>query len=129
MTRLREYSLTIDHSPFCESVIKEYCKINNLFLTPKYFTMEEFSKNSEIQKYHDELKSWDWTFGQTPSFTQKIDKISKNHKFQLVLSVNHGLISDIFSENIDSKDIGAFIDELKEKWIDSRYEDCIKHLI
>lgn len=127
VTRLREHSFTIDHLPFCNAVIQEYKKSHPNIRNPLYFTMDEYNSNSEIQKYHQELVSWDWIYGQTPYFSQTIEKVINNQLIKIVISVKHGLIQEIESDHPTSK--FQLIQEFRDKWLNHKYEDAIKHMI
>ncbi|KAG0257501.1 hypothetical protein DFQ27_005077 [Actinomortierella ambigua] len=82
VTRLRDHSFTIDHLPFCEAVRDEFLK---------RYAFDRWRQNEEgeftiideayierlpaVQKLRDEMKTWDWVYGQTPEFTYTMDKV------------------------------------------------------
>ncbi|CAG8455582.1 22783_t:CDS:2 [Dentiscutata erythropus] len=88
VTKLRNYSLTVNHESFCNAVLQEfsvhYRDATNSYIQPIIVNEELLSKIPKTLEYHDELKSWNWTFGQTPDFSIEFEKtfswghVSKN---------------------------------------------------
>ncbi|CAG8458934.1 8585_t:CDS:10 [Racocetra persica] len=82
VTKLRNYSLTVNHKSFCDVVLQEFFAhyrgdINNVInshMQPIIVEEELLSNIPKIIDYRDELKSWDWTFGQTPEFSLEFEK-------------------------------------------------------
>jgi lipoate-protein ligase A len=88
---IRNYSYTVDHDSFCESVTEEYKKMHGrceqvLEITPLYI-----NSHPKINDFRKELISHDWIFCQTPPFTHTL--ISDFCK--LIINVKNGLISDV----------------------------------
>ncbi|KAJ1921410.1 hypothetical protein H4219_000727 [Mycoemilia scoparia] len=72
VVNLRDYSWTIDHATFCNSVKLEFVK---QFGTSQDIVEEVVWDETlidvvdEIKQERDKLKTWDWLYGQTPEFT------------------------------------------------------------
>ncbi|KAF0525308.1 Lipoyltransferase and lipoate-protein ligase [Gigaspora margarita] len=87
VTRLRNYSSTVNHESFCDAVLQEfsinYCgNISNPIIVDE----ELLLKIPKTLDYRDELKSWDWTFGQTPEFSIEFQKtFSWGHVVSLII--------------------------------------------
>jgi hypothetical protein len=73
------------------------------------------------------LKSWDWNFGQTPYFTQTVNKEINNQIIKMVISVKRGLIHDITPHESTCKQ--DLIQKFKNKWINHKYEKAIQDFI
>ncbi|KAI9143207.1 hypothetical protein BKA69DRAFT_1026886 [Paraphysoderma sedebokerense] len=76
VTKLREYSYTVTHSDFCDSVMKQFRKAYNISVLKVFIV---FSQNvlhdiPDVRKYREELMSWDWLHGQSPEFTYEFSK-------------------------------------------------------
>ncbi len=106
-------------------MIQEYRKMTMKNMEVHYFTMEDYYSNVEIQKHYQELKSWDWNFGQTPYFTQTVDVLIDNQIVKIEITVKHGRIHDISNQS-DTK--YELITKLKEKWVSHTYDQVIKLL-
>lgn len=89
--------------------------------------MEDYKSNSEIQKHYKELTSWEWNYGQTPSFTQTVGKPIGNEIIKIVIAVKHGLIHDITPYDSTSKH--DLIQKLKDESLNAKYEEAIKHFV
>jgi hypothetical protein len=90
-------------------------------------TIQDYDSNAEIQKHYQELKSWDWNFGQTPYFTQTVDKTIDNQKIKMMITVKRGLIHDITPHESTCKQ--DLIQKLKNKWVNQKYEKAIQDFI
>eukprot|EP00842_Homolaphlyctis_polyrhiza_P005259 jgi/Hompol1/5734/HPOL_002524-RA len=89
VTCLLDYSYTADHVTFCEAVITEFWKAYSplsLARSPSLssplsepgdgtvttLTLDDFYASRDVQEIHNELKSWEWTFGQTHNFVHTV---------------------------------------------------------
>lgn len=75
VTNLREYSFTVDHQQFCDSVLSEFVKAYNDGQTVKPIVFDKDSVlPDKVNETRDELKTWDWIYGQTPEFSNSAEK-------------------------------------------------------
>ncbi|CAO0790088.1 unnamed protein product [Mucor circinelloides] len=74
VTNLRDYSFTVDHQQFCESVLAEFVVAYNdgMPVEPIIFNQQSVLPN-KVKETRQELKTWDWIYGQTPEFTNTIE--------------------------------------------------------
>ncbi|KAI4834708.1 lipoate-protein ligase 1 [Plasmodium brasilianum] len=94
-----------------------YNLINSSFITPNNFnihyidTNDNITKNPEFLKYYNLLKDWDWCYGKTPKFQNKLCKQFNFGKVEICFNVYNGVIKDgnIFSDSLDVN----LIDQLK----------------
>ncbi|KAI7856740.1 hypothetical protein BDC45DRAFT_436839 [Circinella umbellata] len=95
VTNLRNYSYTIDHQQFCESVLYEFIRDYNdgQELEPVVFS-ESHVLPQRAREMAEELQTWDWIYGQTPEFTNEIEKeFSWGHVNGFIRS-RHGIITE-----------------------------------
>ncbi|KAJ9071513.1 hypothetical protein DSO57_1036140 [Entomophthora muscae] len=72
VTNLFNYHSGITHSLFTDSVSKRFQTTYNYPHAERIFIDEAFlAKHPVIVESANKIKSWDWTFGQTPEFTIK----------------------------------------------------------
>ncbi|KJP90006.1 hypothetical protein AK88_00175 [Plasmodium fragile] len=66
-------------------------------------TNESITKNPEFLKYFNLLKDWDWCYGKTPKFQNRLCKQFSFGKFEVFFNVSEGMIKDgnIFSDCLD----------------------------
>lgn len=81
VTRLRESSFTIDHLSFCEATRTEFLKRysfdqwrQNLEGEPVVVDEAMIEKMEGVKKIRDDMKTWEWMFGQTPEFSYRLEK-------------------------------------------------------
>ncbi|KAJ1980391.1 hypothetical protein H4R34_002474 [Dimargaris verticillata] len=87
VTKLNEFSLTVDHQAFCEAVTDEFNRTYNVAAKhpPVYLDDTVIESIPQIVAYRDKLQasmglahsrttfiSWDWLYGQTPEFTNTL---------------------------------------------------------
>ncbi|KAF9365305.1 Biotin/lipoate A/B protein ligase [Mortierella sp. NVP85] len=82
VTRLRESSFTIDHLSFCEAVRSEFLKRyaynqwrHNKEGEPIILDEAMIERNEDVKAIRDDMKTWKWTYGQTPEFTYWLEKV------------------------------------------------------
>ncbi|ANQ09499.1 Lipoate-protein ligase a [Plasmodium coatneyi] len=66
-------------------------------------TNESITKNPEFLKYFNLLKDWDWCYGKTPKFQNRLCKQFNFGKLEVFFNVSDGMIKDgnIFSDCLD----------------------------
>ncbi|KAI9251211.1 hypothetical protein BY458DRAFT_536151 [Sporodiniella umbellata] len=94
VTNLREYSFTIDHQQFCESVLFEFLKAYNdgEGVEPIIFNQKS-TLPQRVKETRDELKTWEWIYGQTPEFTNSTNKEFSWGQVQSSLTIRQGKIT------------------------------------
>ncbi|CDH59247.1 lipoyltransferase and lipoate-protein ligase [Lichtheimia corymbifera JMRC:FSU:9682] len=97
VTNLREYSYTIDHQQFCESVLNEFTYDYNGGLDVEPIVFDESHVDSLPQRVHDmrkELQTWDWIYGQTPEFTNEMKTDFDWGHVDGLIRCRHGIITE-----------------------------------
>lgn len=87
---------------FSEIIIKNFIKnhqLHNIKCTK--VTAEEMLEIPEVKKMYEHLNSDKWLYGNTPTFTHKLDKRFTWGTVYLFLNVQDGIITDV-SCNTDS---------------------------
>jgi lipoate-protein ligase A len=81
VTRLRESSFTVDHLSFCEAVQTEFLKgyaydqwRQNLEGEPIILDEAMIESNEQVKTIRDEMKTWEWCYGNSPEFTYRLEK-------------------------------------------------------
>ncbi|KAJ3189107.1 Biotin/lipoate A/B protein ligase [Gaertneriomyces sp. JEL0708] len=108
VTRLREHSFTVDHMSFCEAAVHEFCRFHGHkssgplsaamdSAVVRYVTSDTASNNPEIRTYEEELRSWEWIYGQTPDFTHRLNwsaDASSTTALDIVMKMHRGIITE-----------------------------------
>ncbi|KAI7902794.1 uncharacterized protein BX663DRAFT_531287 [Cokeromyces recurvatus] len=90
VTNLRDYSFTIDHQQFCESVLSEFILSYNNGIPVKPILFDTLPKQLETTR--QELMTWEWIYGQTPEFTNTIEANLSWGNIKAHLLVRHAKI-------------------------------------
>ncbi|POW22395.1 hypothetical protein PSHT_01358 [Puccinia striiformis] len=75
----------------------------------------ELQTNPIIKTGYDELKSWNWIYGQTPQFTRRIEveiDDTKNHQIPVEITYKNGVISET------KINLGSYSSSVKQKICD-----------
>ncbi|SAM02354.1 hypothetical protein [Absidia glauca] len=98
VTNLREYSYTVDHQQFCESVLTEFEREYNQGISVRPTIIDESTLHDlpeQVEKTRQELTTWEWMYGQTPEFTHTLDNSFDWGHVNLFLRSRHGLITEV----------------------------------
>ncbi|KAG0011061.1 Biotin/lipoate A/B protein ligase [Entomortierella chlamydospora] len=108
VTRLRESSFTIDHLSFCEATRTEFLKRyafdqwrQNLEGEPIIVDEALVQTIEGVKTIREDMKTWEWMFGQTPEFTYKLNSKFSWGAVDVTITSKEGLITHV---DIDAKD-------------------------
>ncbi|KAI9351193.1 hypothetical protein BDR26DRAFT_977835 [Obelidium mucronatum] len=103
-TRLEDHSFTVTHTDFCRAVAEEYGIVFNgkpgLKNQMIELTMKDFDSDPKMKEYYDEIRTNEWTYGQTPSFTHTMDNLFPWGRLEVVMTITEGVIT-VFSSQCD----------------------------
>ncbi|KAF9179043.1 Biotin/lipoate A/B protein ligase [Haplosporangium sp. Z 767] len=109
VTRLRESSFTIDHLSFCEAVRTEFLKRYSFDQWRQNFEGEPVIVDETlvdsidgVKKIRDEMKTWDWMYGQTPEFTYRLEKTFPWGPVNVSISSKQGMITHVDMDCLDN---------------------------
>ncbi|GAA5894836.1 putative lipoate--protein ligase [Sporobolomyces salmoneus] len=115
---LREWNDKIDHESFVENVSKEFAERYNVSGEIKRIGEEEIEGNEYVRKTIEELKSWEWQYGNSPEFTHEIT----GNEMTISLRSRHGLITNAtVATPPDDADLWSAASELCEILEGDRY--------
>ncbi|BGP53267.1 hypothetical protein JCM8202v2_000826 [Rhodotorula sphaerocarpa] len=83
----------IDHERFVQVVADEFAKQHGLGREVQRIDQSEADRNSYVREVIEELKSWDWQYGQTPEFTHEIAGELSFGKLAVTIHSRHGVIT------------------------------------
>ncbi|KAF9284186.1 Biotin/lipoate A/B protein ligase [Mortierella alpina] len=108
VTRLRESSFTIDHLSFCEATRTEFLKRysfdqwrQNLESEPVVVDEVMIEQMEGVKKIRDDMKTWEWMFGQTPEFSYRLEKDFSWGSVDMTIKSKEGQITDVDVTSID----------------------------
>lgn len=103
----------LDHDAFTAALVAEFFRYYNGSCELETLDHEALSQIPPLARYYETLRSWDWIFGKTPSFSHRLD-----HKFsfglvELHLNTERGHIQEakLYSDSLDPD----FIEEIAVK--------------
>ncbi|KAI0832740.1 Lipoyltransferase and lipoate-protein ligase [Trametes gibbosa] len=102
---LQQYHADVSHGGFVQAMVRAFrdeYQVNEEAHTVR--DADGLRDVEYIRQGMEELKTWDWAFGQTPEFTYKIDKTFTWGRVVVELRSKHGAIlscSFVHSEGID----------------------------
>ncbi len=103
VVNLKELNPSITHEGVCESIMEQFkmqyqsnCEIEEIKL-------ETLQHDASWKKYYDELRDWNWRFGQTPQFSHNLEtRFDQLGLFDVYFQVEKNIIKDckIFSDTL-----------------------------
>lgn len=108
VTRLRESSFTIDHLSFCEATRTEFLKRyaydtwrQNMEGEPITVDEEMIEGLEAVKAIRDDMKTWEWMYGQTPEFSYQLEKAFSWGTVNLTIKSKEGLITHVDLDSMD----------------------------
>ncbi|TPX65884.1 lipoyl(octanoyl) transferase [Chytriomyces confervae] len=133
VTRLIDHSYTVTHTDFCRAVAEEFGIVYNKEAGLKNHMTElgmaDFNSNPKMQEYYDEIKTFEWKWGQTPTFTHAIEKEFRWGHLKSIVTISEGVIVEVASEVTPSSKAalpfdGKFLpDAISTFLVGTRYDD------
>ncbi|RUS18842.1 hypothetical protein BC937DRAFT_88290 [Endogone sp. FLAS-F59071] len=98
VANLRDYSYTIDHQFFCEAVLEQFANEYNDGREIQPTIIDDASARDlplRAVQVRDELRTWDWIYGQTPEFENKIEHEFMWGRVTARIKAEQGIITDV----------------------------------
>ncbi|KAH8118734.1 Lipoyltransferase and lipoate-protein ligase [Phellopilus nigrolimitatus] len=90
---LQRFNSEVTHECFVKAVIQSFREKYNIDEEPKYVEEEEDSLGVQaIRDGMEELKGWDWLYGQTPEFTYSVSRTFDWGESRAEITSKHGVI-------------------------------------
>lgn len=125
---MSEINAAVDHGAILDSVGGRFLQsANEDDGDPKTVTeqvviqQEETLQNDSIRNTFDLYRSWEWTFGKTPPFTQRINWKNGTIAVDLKITARHCVVEDVDISISHSEDGAPIFFNLTEKWKGLRY--------
>lgn len=65
---LSQLDPSLDHEIFCQALIQSFFRYYNAKCEIEHLDTQELKALPQVERYYEQLKSWDWVYGKTPSF-------------------------------------------------------------
>ncbi|KWU45844.1 Lipoyltransferase and lipoate-protein ligase [Rhodotorula sp. JG-1b] len=122
---LREFSAAVDHEQFVQVVADEFAAAYGLSRDIKAslrVDASEADRNEYVRAVVEELKSWEWQYGQTPEFTHVIAGTLSFGPLEMTIQSRHGLITHAELTRAPPEEWRVAAPELCELMVGDRYE-------
>lgn len=94
-TNINDFDPNIDYKKIIDAISRRASEIMNVQVVEKIIKEEDFQEILEVEETRELLKSWEWLYGKTPSFTSVFTERVTGKKYNCKLHVNKGLITEI----------------------------------
>lgn len=121
---LREFAAAaVDHERFVKVVADEFAAAYGLSRDIKRVDASEADRNEYVRAVVEELKSWEWQYGQTPEFTHVISGTLSLGSLEMTIQSRHGVITHVeLTRAPRALDDWRAATELCELMVGDRYE-------
>ncbi|KAJ2747868.1 hypothetical protein GGI20_000163 [Coemansia sp. BCRC 34301] len=99
VVNLCDYSLAIDHSSFCDAVLRQFA---HTFAPPEEVTTVDTSRDLRTVDERARIQTWDWLYGQTPEFIHRFHQSFSWATVFVSITAHHGRITDISVDTAQS---------------------------
>ncbi|GAA6061099.1 hypothetical protein JCM10212_006130 [Sporobolomyces blumeae] len=119
---LVEWSKAIDHDRFVEQVASEFADKYQVANEIKRVGIEELETNEYVRDTMNELKSWEWQYGQSPEFTHDVRGFPGDSDLTISIKSRHGVVtSATVSTPPDDADVWSQASEVCDVLEGDRY--------
>ncbi|WVW83244.1 hypothetical protein I302_105263 [Kwoniella bestiolae CBS 10118] len=123
----------IHHDDFVHAVTSEFAKVYSNSSSKKMETNEvnpDWVKESKVWKGVEELKSWEWQYGQTPEFSNELEgklsfgdlSTSLTARHAIITSMTFHLTPSLHESTEETSQKQGFLDSLALSLVGHRYE-------
>lgn len=95
VVNLQELNPKINHDQIVETTIKAFENFYGGRADVEALTMESLQKIPELKKQYEALSSFDWLYGETLEFTQRMDEYLSLGFFDFQFKVDDAIVTDI----------------------------------
>ncbi|KAI0722647.1 Lipoyltransferase and lipoate-protein ligase [Earliella scabrosa] len=89
---LQQHHANVTHDEFVDAVVDAFRKEYDVHEEVQTVRSEDVQNIDYIRRGMDELKTWDWTFGQTPEFIYKVERSFPWGVVSAELRSKHGIL-------------------------------------
>ncbi|MDG0817489.1 lipoate--protein ligase [Bdellovibrio svalbardensis] len=117
VANLNEISANLKHEEIVEAMIKSFENFYGGKAETEFLSMKSLHENQELKGQYETLSSWNWLYGNTLEFNQKMDEYLSLGFFDIHFKVDEAVITDlqIFSDCLYPHLIEAMTLALKGK--------------
>ena len=114
VANLNELNNQITHESLCGAIIEEFFQFYGQTCEIEHLNDDDLKKIPQLTKYYEQLKDWDWCFGETPKFEQVMDEKLSFGCIEVNLNSHKGVITDIkiFSDSLHPEMIQYLMTDL-----------------
>lgn len=99
----------IDHMQLSEQIMAQFCQTYQVDVEPRAISLVNLQHNQSLQQSYQQLKSWDWRYGQTLPFSHRFDQRFDWGLVDVHLVVKHGVIEQA----------KIYSDALQPEWLET----------
>ena len=115
VANLSDFCPEINHDNLCKAIIEEFQKHYGLQCPLEVLDQGRLRSISRLARYYDQIKDWQWRFGETPQFSHHFSEHFSWGAMDIHLDSHHGKINDIqiFSDSLNPEMVELWMAHLK----------------
>ncbi|MBI2520220.1 MAG: lipoate--protein ligase [Bdellovibrio sp.] len=95
VTNLKDVCPTINHEDLSAQIIKQFFAVHGAEAPIEYLDVAYLKKQNSLNCYYEELKDWNWRFGETPKFTHHLEERFSWGGMDVHIDCEKGIIREI----------------------------------
>lgn len=115
VANLTDFNPEVTHKDLCQFIIEEFFASYQSKCEVEYLDHAWLKTIAPLNNYYEQLKDWQWRFGETPKFTHQLSARFDWGGIDVHLDVHKGIITDaaIFSDSLHPEMIEQLAMEFK----------------
>lgn len=117
VANLSDFNSQVGHTVLCDAIIDEFQKHYGLKCEVEVLDDKQFKAIPRLAQYYEQLKDWQWRFGETPQFSHQFNERFSWGMVDVHLDSRQGKIDEIqiFSDSLHPEMIELWMNHLKGK--------------
>jgi len=95
VANLTEFVPGLDFETLVSALAEAFARYHHESVPVERVGVDTRDAHPEVARYREELQSWDWRYGNTPEFTQRIDGSFDAETVSIECTVRHAVIEDL----------------------------------
>ena len=115
VANLKDFNSSINHEGLSKQIIQQFFAAHSAQAPIEILDVDYLKKQPNLNRYYEELKDWNWRFGETPHFSHHLEERFSWGGMDVHIDCDKGIIRDlkIYSDTLHPELVEAVIASLR----------------
>ncbi|HAZ13140.1 MAG: lipoate--protein ligase [Bdellovibrionales bacterium GWA2_49_15] len=95
VANLKDLCPSITHEDLSARIIQQFFTVHGAESPIEYLDVDYLKKQNSLNRYYEELKDWNWRFGETPNFTHHLEERFAWGGMDVHIDCSKGIVRDL----------------------------------